>query len=61
MQLTPELPARSPILPDPSLNDPEALEQTLALQALAAVLLALKDLTSCRSYKPGRRKSSNGA
>jgi hypothetical protein len=60
MQLTPELSARSPILLNPSLNDPEALEQTPALQALVTVLLALKDLTSCRSYKPGRRKSSNG-
>jgi hypothetical protein len=60
MQLTFEFPARSSILLNPSLNDPEALEQAPALQALT-VLLALKDLISCRSYKPGRRKSSNGA
>src|SRR4051812_31329807 len=31
MQLTSELPARCPILPNPSLNDREALEQTPAL------------------------------
>ena len=61
MQPTPELPARSPILPNSSLNDPEALEQTSALQALVTVFLALKDFTSCRRYKPGRRKGSNGA
>jgi hypothetical protein len=61
MQHTLEFPARSSILPNPSLNDPEALEQTLALQTLVTVLLTLKDLTSRRSYKPGRRKSQNGA
>jgi hypothetical protein len=49
-----------PILPNP-LNDPEALGQTPALLARVTVLLALKGLTSCRSYKPGRRKSSNYA
>jgi hypothetical protein len=58
MQLTLELPARSPILPNP-LNDSEALEQTPALQTLMTIPLALKGLTSCRSYKLGRQKSSN--
>src|SRR6266516_8223137 len=48
-QLAPELPARSPILPNSSLNDPEALEQAPALQTLMTVFLTLKDLTSCRS------------
>ena len=51
----------SPILPNPSLNDPEVLEQTPALQTLVAVLLTFKDFINRRSYKPGRRKSSNGA
>jgi hypothetical protein len=50
MQLTLELPARSPTLPNPSLNDPEALEQTSVLQALMTVLPVLKDLSSCRGY-----------
>jgi hypothetical protein len=50
MQPTLELPTRSPTLPNPSLNDPEALEQTLALQTPVTVLLALKDLSSRRSY-----------
>jgi hypothetical protein len=54
MQLTLELPASSPILPNPSLNDTEALEQTSALQIPVTVVLALKDLPSCRSHKPGR-------
>jgi hypothetical protein len=53
MQLTLELPARSSILLNSFLNDLEALEQTPALQTLETVLLTLKDLTSCRSYKPG--------
>jgi hypothetical protein len=53
MQPTLELPASSPILPNPSLNDTEALEQTPALQILVTVVLALKDLPSCRSHKQG--------
>jgi hypothetical protein len=57
MQHTLEFPTRSSILPSLSLNDPEALEQTLALQALVAILLTLKGLTSFRGYKPGRQKS----
>jgi hypothetical protein len=47
MQPTPN---EEPTLPNPSLNDPEALEQTLALQTPVTVLLALKDLSSRRSY-----------
>jgi hypothetical protein len=61
MQHTLEFPTRSSILPNLSLNDPEALEQTLALQTLVAILLTLKGLTSFRGYKPGRQKSWNGA
>jgi hypothetical protein len=57
-QLTLALPARSPILLNLSLNDPEVLEQTL--QAMVIALLTLKDLTSCRSFKRGKQKSSNG-
>ena len=46
---------------NPSLNNAEALEQTPALQALATVVLTLKDLTSYRSHKPGKRESSDCA
>jgi len=55
MLLALEFPARSSgFLPNLSLNDGEALEQIPGLQALITVLLALKDLSGCRSYKPGR-------
>ena len=61
MQHTLEFPARNSILPNPSLNDLEAIEQTPTLQTLVIVLLTFKDLPSCKNYNLGRRKSSNGA
>jgi hypothetical protein len=51
MQLPLEVPARSRILPTPSLNDPEALESNPALQVPMTVLIVLKNLSSCKELQ----------
>jgi len=51
MQLPLEVPARSRILPTPSLNDPEALESNLTLQVPMTVLIVLKNLSSCKDLQ----------